>query len=263
MDEPSGPGAPRNTPPEGFAVPPSFRFEASVTVRNYLTNQQLWTARREAWLCGKREDTLVAAGNNNVDRLHRSHAIMAIFSAVAFLEAFVNAIWQDASEKAPGQHSSYTEGIPDAGMATMRELWNGKDGAERMMSVLSKFQLALVCAGHDRMEDNAEPFQSVDILVDLRNTLVHFKPHTQGDPEEVGRRLRKLVAGLESKITPERQNRQNVSGWYPNKVLGAGCAAWACDSAIAFARDWHARMGLNHDFEERYLLPSEPFQVDD
>jgi hypothetical protein len=146
----------------------------------------------------------------------------------------------------------------------MRELWNGKDGAERMMSLLSKFQLALVCSGHERMNLGAEPLQSVDILIELRNTLVHFKPHTQGDTaEEVAKRLRKLISGLRSKITPERENRQTISDWYPNKVLGAGCAAWACDSVIAFARDWHARMGIEHDFEERYLLPSEPFEVDD
>ncbi len=32
----------------------------------------------------------------------------------------------------PGQHTAYTEGIPDAAIATMRELWNGKEKAERM-----------------------------------------------------------------------------------------------------------------------------------
>jgi hypothetical protein len=236
----------------------------TVTVRSYLTNQQLWTARREAWLCAKREAALITAGNNNIDRLHRSHVIMAIFSAVAFLEAFVNAIWQDASEKAHGEHTPYTEGIPDTAMATMRELWNGKDGAERMMSVQSKFQLALVCAGHDRMDEGAEPFQSVDLLIGLRNALVHFKPHAQGDtPEEVALRLRKLMRGLKGKITPARENQQTLSDWYPNKVLGAGCAAWACESVIAFAREWHTRMGLGHNFDERYLLPSEPFEVED
>lgn len=189
---------------------------------------------------------------------------MAIFAASAYLEAFVNAIWQDASEREPGEHSSYTEGIPDIAMATMRELWNGKDDAERTMSVLSKYQLALVCAGLPRMDDGAEPFQSVETLVNLRNTLVHFKPHTQGDTaDDVSKRLRKLVARLRSVITPARENQQTLSDWYPNKVLGAGCAAWACDSVIAFTRDWHGRIGLQHDFDERYLIPSEPFELID
>lgn len=233
-------------------------------VREYFTNQQLWIARREAWLCDKREDALVATGNNDMDRLHRSHVVTTISSAVAFLEALVNAIWQDASESAPGRHTPYTNGIPDTALAMMRELWNSKEGTERLMSLLSKFQLALTCAGLECMNEGAEPYQSVELLVSLRNALTHYKPHSPSDnADDVTKRLRKLVRGLRSKITPEHENRQNITGWYPNKVLGAGCAAWACNSAIAFARDWHSRMGLRYDFDTRYLIPQEPFEVDD
>ena len=74
---------------EAFGVP-------RVGVRDYMASQHLWTARREAWLCRKREDELL--NDRNLDRRHRSHAITAVLSAVAFLEAFVNAVWQDAAE---------------------------------------------------------------------------------------------------------------------------------------------------------------------
>jgi hypothetical protein len=57
-----------------------------IGIRDYMASQHLWTARREAWLCRKREDQLLNDGN--LDRRHRSHAIAAVFSAVAFLEAF-------------------------------------------------------------------------------------------------------------------------------------------------------------------------------
>jgi hypothetical protein len=137
-----------------------------------MASQHLWTARREAWLCRKREDQLL--NDANLDRRHRSHAITAVLSAVAFLEAFINAVWQDAADSEPSKH--YTSGIPDDALATMRELWNGKDQAERMLSLLSTFQVALVCAGHERINPGAEPFQSVDVLVDLRDFLVHYKP---------------------------------------------------------------------------------------
>jgi hypothetical protein len=59
----------------------------------------------------------------------------------------------------------------------MWELWNGKDQAERMLSLLSKFQVALVCSGHDRIDQGAEPFQSADVLLALRNKLVAFEGH--------------------------------------------------------------------------------------
>ncbi|KAA8963989.1 hypothetical protein [Mycobacterium sp.] len=146
----------------------------SISIRNYMASQHLWNARREAWLCRNREETLL--DEQNVDRPHRSHAMAAIWSAVAFLEALVNEVGQDAAEVGRGQSKEYIEGIPDVAIATMRELWTGKEKAERMLSSISKFQVALVCAGHQRMERGAEPYQSVDILINLRNDLVHFKP---------------------------------------------------------------------------------------
>ena len=110
------------------------------------------------------------------------------------------------------------------------------------------------------MDTGAEPYQSADVLIDLRNALVHFTPqwwHDDGTGEA------KFVAALRGKLAG-RENRQPIGEpWYPNKVLGAGCADWACGSAIAFARDWHGRMGLTHDFDQRYLMPSEPVEVDE
>jgi hypothetical protein len=228
-----------------------------MSLRDYMANQHLWNARREAWLCRKREDTLL--NQPNLDRAHRSHAMTAVLSAVAFLEAAINAVWQDAADSEPGKHTPYTDGIPDAAVATMRELWNGKENAERMMSLLSKFQVALVCAGHERMDKGAEPYQSVDVLIDLRNELVHFKPQWWHDDHSDEA---KFVPRLRDKITQTRENRQPIAEpWYPHRVLGAGCADWACSSVIAFAREWHSRMGLTHDFDTVYLMPTEPFQV--
>lgn len=81
----------------------SFSMTASVSVRDYMANQDLWTARREAWLCRKREDTLL--NQQNIDRAHRSHATTAVLSAVAFLEALVNTVWQDAADSEAGKHT--------------------------------------------------------------------------------------------------------------------------------------------------------------
>ncbi len=226
----------------------------SIGVRDYITSQHLWTARREAWLCRKREDQLVNDNDGNLDRRHRSHAITAVFSAVAFLEAFINAPWQDAAHSKRGEYTAYTGGIPDDALAIMRELWIGKEQAERMLSLLSKFQVALVCAGHERINEGAEPFQSAYVLQDLRDFIVHFKPETHWTDEDI-----KFVRKLRRKITAERENRQPIGHpWFPNKALGAGCADWACKTSIDFARTWHDRIGLASDFDELYLtsLPS-------
>jgi hypothetical protein len=175
---------------------------------------------------------------------------------VAFLEAFINAVWQDAADSEPGKHTHYTDGISDDAMATMRELWTGKEDAERIVSLLGKYQVALVCAGHQRMDPGDEPFQSGDVLVKLRNVLVHFKPQWHWTDDDL-----KFVRRLKDKITRELENRQPIGQpWFPNKALGAGCADWACESSIAFARTWHESMGLTHDFDATYLTSVPPWR---
>ncbi|WP_082950119.1 MULTISPECIES: hypothetical protein [unclassified Mycobacterium] len=181
-----------------------------------------------------------------------------VLSSVAFLEAVANEVWQDAADSKPGEHTPYTEGIPEKALATMRELWNGKENAERMLSILSKFQVALVCGGHTRMDKGAEPFQSADVLIGLRNTLVHFKPRWWHD-DNSGEG--KFFTSLRDKLAGRENRQPPTQPWFPNRVLGAGCADWACESVIAFAREWHGRMGLAFDFDERYLMPSDPFEV--
>jgi hypothetical protein len=241
----------------GIPSAEAFGGVPRVGIRNYMATQHLWTARRETWLCRKREDQLLNDGN--FDARHRSHAITAVLSAVAFLEAFINAVWQDAADSEPGEQTHYTDGIPDDAMATMRELWNGKDKAERMLSLLSKYQVALVCAGHDRIDEGAEPFQSADVLVDLRDELVHFKPRWYWSDEDDAR----FVRSLKEKIT-QRENRQPIGQpWFPNKALGAGCADWACESSIAFAKTWHQRMALTHDFDDTYLTSLPPVEIEE
>lgn len=227
-----------------------------ISVRDYMAGQHLWNARYEAWLCREREDKILTKAG--VDRPHRSHAMAAVLSAVAFLEAMVNEIWQDAADSQPGQRTSHTQGISDPALTIMRELWTGKEHAERAMSTLSKYQLALVCAGQDRIIKGKEPYQSVDVLIDLRNELGHFKPRWwHGDGTDEARYL----ASLRDKLAG-RENRQPIGNpWYPHKVLGAGCADWACNSAIDFTREWHSRIGLTYDFDECYMLPFEPVEI--
>ncbi|MEV0059389.1 hypothetical protein [Nocardia sp. NPDC050718] len=215
---------------------------ASVAVRNYMSVAHLWSALRSARCCDEREQELVAAGIKNIDMGHRSDAINSVLSAVAFLEGFVNETLAD-SVQAP-MVSYRTEGLDLSALERMREFWvTGVIPLERKMSVVQKFQLVLVCAGKPTLEAGRSPLQAVNALIELRNELVHFKPVTQ-DIEE-SHRMWKL---LQARITP---NRQSIgSPWYPNSALAAGCASWACESAMELVDDWQARLGLVHDYRD-------------
>jgi hypothetical protein len=58
--------------------------------------QHLWTARHNAELCRRRE--VVIAGKRPIDVQHRSYATTAVLMSVAFLEATVNEVFEDATD---------------------------------------------------------------------------------------------------------------------------------------------------------------------
>ncbi|MFC8385857.1 hypothetical protein [Nocardia sp. NPDC057272] len=220
----------------------SVGFSVTVAVRNYLAVQHLWSALRSARMCDERESELVAAGEINVDLGHRADAINAVLSAVAFLEAFVNETFSDAAE--PDGSNYRTDGLSTAVVEQMAQFWTG--GAvpvERGMPVLRKYQLALLCAGKPPLDTGSGPGQAVGVLIELRNALVHFMPKTQDVAS-----AHKLEKDLKPRITP---NRQTIGApWYPNSALAAGCARWACETAMELVDEWQKRMGLVYDYQK-------------
>ncbi|WP_431949832.1 hypothetical protein [Nocardia lijiangensis] len=217
-------------------------LSVKVAVRNYMAVQHMWSALRSARMCEEREAELVAAGERNVDLGHRADAISAVLSAVAFLEAFVNETFSDAAESEGGTFR--TAGLSPAVVTQMGQFWTG--GAvpiERGLPVIRKYQLALLCAGQPLLDTGSGPAQAVNVLIDLRNALVHFMPQTQ-DIETA----HKLENGLRPRITP---NKQAIGApWYPNSALAAGCARWACTAAMELADEWQQRMGLVYDYRK-------------
>lgn len=213
----------------------SAGFSATVvSVRQYLSAQHLWSARYAARRCVEREAEVLS--QNSIDIEHRSLAIIAVMSSVAFLEALVNEVWCDVIDTKPGERNTRLEGLPESGRELMRELW-AKDGLERSLTVLQKYQLALGFSGHPRFDNGTDPYQNVNRLVRLRNALVHFMPETHDI--DIEHKLEKQLKG----VFPD--NPQLVGGpWYPNQALGAGCANWACEVSSKLADEWWRRMGL-------------------
>src|ERR1700736_3786417 len=119
-------------------------------VRDYDASQHLWTAQREAWLCCKCEDDLVAKGIGRLDRKHRSHTTTAVLSAVAFLEGVVNSSWQDAADN---KSTAFTKGIPNQAITEMRASWGGTRRYERK-PLLDRFKRALKLAGRQPMPND-------------------------------------------------------------------------------------------------------------
>jgi hypothetical protein len=218
--------------------------DTTVSTRHYITLQHLWSAQHSARLCAEREADLVARNASNVDIEHRSLAIGAVMSAVAFLQAFVNQVYADAAESPPGAVRPEIAGLTVPTAAALRQSWITKTTPSvkpKVANVLRYYQHAPHCAGASKLAADRQPYRGVKVLIDLRNALVHFVPETQehGLTHKFEQNLARLIT----------ENEQPIGQpWYPNKALGAGCAAWAWTVATDFADQWRARMGLIPDY---------------
>jgi hypothetical protein len=214
---------------------------AQVASRHYLTSQQLWSARHYGRLCAEREQA--CTGRANFDIPHRGYAISAVLSAVAFLDALVNEVFQDAADSSNDVGARIAP-LGKQCIALMAEFWNATEAGSRYVDVLTKFQMALLFADTPRLDAGANPYQDAKLLVLLRNQLVHFRPAWTTHGQET-----KLEKQLSDKFPPNALLAGTGNPWFPDKCLGAGCAEWAWKSSLALADEWTKRLSLPRAYQ--------------
>jgi hypothetical protein len=201
-----------------------------IWVRNYFAAQHLWAARRFAIKASSIED---GYGDRVVfDIEHRAYVVSAITSAVAFMEAAINEVFQDAADA----DRSYLAPLPDSLISTLAELW--KLAGERW-AILDKYQVALLVAGKGQFDRGSTPYQDAELLRKLRNLLAHAKPETSETGSE-----HKLEKQFKGKFLPNRLMKGQRNPYFPDHCLGSGCAEWAVKSSVLLADEFFAKMGL-------------------
>ena len=224
------------------AVPPAVAsavaLSVRVGVRDQYASEHLWNARHMARLASERESALLAAGFRGIDRELRAYVVAAILSSVAFLEAYANGVWQDIADMDPEQlpNDYRFASIPITAAARMRTLWRAKR-LEHGLGVIDKFQVALTCVDQPQIEMGSEPGQTVQVMIRLRNDLVHFKPETNWTDE-----THDLELALKPRIGTSPLT--DSQPWFPNHVLIAKCANVAYEAVRKFAELWQQRMGI-------------------
>jgi hypothetical protein len=126
----------------------------------------------------------------------------------------------------------------------MNEFWRDTKNGERYMSVLGKYQMALLFANNRKLDSGANPYQDAQALIDIRNALVHFRPawSTHGEEE-------KLEKKASVRFAPNALMAGTGNPWFPEKCLGAGCAEWACTTTRRLADEWTNRLSLPRSYE--------------
>jgi len=174
---------------------------------------------------------------------HQAYVTGAIFSSVSFLEANINELYSDCAD------SHQKNGLDSQTIAIMGKLWNR--GILRPARLLEKYELALDIASREGFDRGSSPYQDVKLLIELRNSLIHYKPETilaRATPPSDVNELHKIEKRLKGKF---QINPLAAPGnpFYPDKCLGHGCAQWAVNKSMEFADLFYVKMGVKPPYD--------------
>ena len=163
----------------------------------------------------------------------------SLFSSIAFLEALVNELFADAAKPDGGHLGS----LPAPTRELIAEL-GATESVERAPA-LRKFAILLRAAGLPPPPLGAKPAQDLQIGLDLRNNLTHYKAYwlDMGTSNMV-RPGSFMASPLASRLKGKFPYRPGVAGPSSDQWLGHGCAEWVCHTAIQYADRVSETLGI-------------------
>jgi hypothetical protein len=210
---------------EAVTISDSF----GVQRRHYLASDHLLAASMSSRFCSEYE---MRNSGKGLNRIHRTHAMTAVMSSVAFLESLVNEIYQDAAEGVP----DIVDPLPPECWQMLAEFWKSQSQANLVL----KAQMALLFAGKPKIDMGDGIGQELGLLIAWRNALIHYKPEWHGDEQPT--KLEQRLSGRFPRSTLVPANSPDA---WPVWALGAGGAAWSNRVARDFADEWTARLGVS------------------
>lgn len=173
---------------------------------------------------------------------HDAYVNSSIIASVAFLEAVANDVWSELGMGASGRTWPERKRV-------FSRLWTLGIPRTAAYPVLEKYQVALVLTGQEPFDRGASPYQDAQVLISLRNELIHYEPTFQpveGPPaDEQPYPPHKLVGRLKDRFHLNPMCAPHAPMW-PYKLLGAGCASWAVMSTVIFVEAFADRFPIRH-----------------
>ena len=152
-----------------------------------------------------------------------------IMLSVASLEANINEYLSDPAGLFPGQ-------------AEQVRLQFCELIGERPL--LEKCERVLAFNGRERFDRGESPYQDVDILIAVRNELVHFHPEWHDEQERHAKLGKRLMYRFP--LSPFLNSETAVV--FPQRFISHGCTQWAVESALAFMNEFARRLGVESRF---------------
>lgn len=186
---------------------------------------------------------------------HRALVVAAVTSSVAALESMINEIFSDASEAV----GSCVAALPAESREKLSMIWSIPKTSR--YSILDKFDVAHLLIAGKRLDRSHHCWHNATWVVRLRNDFVHFEPAWQTHNSDPKSTSLAGVCKFEQALGhafPENKLADAGNAFFPDKLLGHGCAAWAVKSAIEFAdRFWLSINATPHYEAYRHMFSPE------
>jgi hypothetical protein len=233
-----------------FVIDPKGRIEASVEIRirQYYASLHIRAAALFSRLTYKVEQNC-SRGFNEVHYIeHRSFVTNAIFSSTAFLEAYINELFADLNDKEVRKCDSKYKAL-ESKFNIFSEMWEAGIPRTSKYSILDKYQIALVLAEKEKLSKGSKIYQDIDVLVRLRNALIHYEPEwilggSESEENKLSKQLKSRIKSL-NPLTPIGRNP-----FYPDRCMSHGLTEWAVESSIKFADEFSERIGVRGSYND-------------
>lgn len=161
---------------------------------------------------------------------HRAYVSSAILLAVAFLEANINELFSDCADNVKETLDQFPAGH-DMGL-----LWRNGVPRTAKYRLLEKYNKALELNGKQLLDTKNPVIKDIELLTQLRNALMHYEPETvitYSSNGLGGTEQHKFEQKFKGKFMLNPLTGEG-NAFYPEKLLGCGCATWAIKTALAF-----------------------------
>ncbi len=203
---------------------------AEVRLRTSFTAQFLKGAALFARRAREIEDAAGPDADEETKSEHTAYVVAAIMQSVAALEAEIS----EVILYGPAHHqgSSVENNAARDFLAPLSEELDRQ-------KTLRRYELVLHCLGKPPLVRGAPPYQSADLLVSLRNQLVHYK--SRWGQEMDGKKFFNRLKDLRFEKPPFVRDSAN---FFPYHILSSSCASWSAVTATKFIDTFYGSVGV-------------------
>jgi len=210
-------------------------FAPTVRMRTYFSRDHLQAAAHFVHLAASIES---AHSSHEVFIEHRAYVTASLLLAIAFLDAVVNELFVDAVEA----HNHYLLPLDPQAVTSLAGKWK----SVCRQPTINRFDTLLTVTRRRHLKRGQEPCQSVHALMELRNSLIHYKPEwSHSGPSKVYDVQTSVE--LEQKLKGRFPLHPRFSGsenlFFPDKCLSTACARWAVQASLSFTDEIFATLG--------------------